>query len=486
MKLQTIGKAFAAAIFVVGAATISTATNGSISPAWTVENDTTPTQPAKSTDDSIPESSIVDEVIWVVGDEPILKSDVEVARMQMEMEGEKIDGDPEFRVPEQLAIQKLFLHQAELDSVEVTESEVTSGVERQLNSWIQAVGSREKLEEYRGQSITAIREGLRTDYRNQLLIQEERKKIVGDIAVTPADVRRYFAKLPADSLPYVPTEVEVQILMQHPKISQEEINRVKDQLREFTDRINKGETTFATLARLYSEDGSARQGGELGYMGRGILDPAFAQVAFNLTDPKKVSKIVESEFGFHIIQLIDKRGDKVNVRHILLKPKVSQEAIDTTLHTLDSIRGDIERGKFSFDEACSYLSDDKDTRNNHGLMAFDDMENQQRTSRFQMKDLPTEVAREVEGLEVDSISEPFQMIDKNGKTACAIIKLKSRREGHRADIKEDYQVMKNVVLNKMREDKIKEWIQNKINHTYIWMADRYRSGDYEYKGWVKK
>lgn len=354
------------------------------------------------------------------------------------------------------------------------------------STWIQAVGSREKLEEYRGQSITAIREGLRTDYRNQLLIQEERKKIVGDIAVTPADVRRYFAKLPADSLPYVPTEVEVQILMQHPKISQEEINRVKDQLREFTDRINKGETTFATLARLYSEDGSARQGGELGYMGRGILDPAFAQVAFNLTDPKKVSKIVESEFGFHIIQLIDKRGDKVNVRHILLKPKVSQEAIDTTLHTLDSIRGDIERGKFSFDEACSYLSDDKDTRNNHGLMAFDDMENQQRTSRFQMKDLPTEVAREVEGLEVDSISEPFQMIDKNGKTACAIIKLKSRREGHRADIKEDYQVMKNVVLNKMREDKIKEWIQNKINHTYIWMADRYRSGDYEYKGWVKK
>ena len=485
MKLQTIGKAFAATLFTVGAATISTATNGNMHWVGTAENDTTTTT-VKTTTDSIPESSVIDEVIWVVGDEPILKSDVEVARMQMEMEGEKIDGDPDFRVPEQLAIQKLFLHQAELDSVQVTDAEVTNGVERQLNAWIQAVGSREKLEEYRGQSITAIREGLRTDYRNQLLIQEERKKIVGDIAVTPADVRRYFEKLPADSLPYVPTEVEVQILMQHPKIPQEEINRVKDRLREFTDRINKGETTFATLARLYSEDGSARQGGELGYMGRGILDPAFAQVAFNLTDPKKVSKIVESEFGFHIIQLIDKRGDKVNVRHILLKPRVPQTAIDTTLHTLDSIRTDIKRGKFTFDDACTYLSDDKNTRNNHGLMAFDDQENQQRTSRFQMKDLPTEVAREVEGLEVDSISEPFQMIDKNGKTACAIVKLKSRRNGHRADIKEDFQVMKNVVMNKMREDKIREWIQNKINHTYIWMADHYRNGDYEYKGWVKK
>ncbi|MFW5566093.1 MAG: peptidylprolyl isomerase, partial [Prevotella sp.] len=289
MKLQTIGKAFAATLFTVGATTISTATNGNMHWAGTAENDTTTTT-VKTTTDSIPESSVIDEVIWVVGDEPILKSDVEVARMQMEMEGEKIDGDPDFRVPEQLAIQKLFLHQAELDSVQVTDAEVTNGVERQLNAWIQAVGSREKLEEYRGQSITAIREGLRTDYRNQLLIQEERKKIVGDIAVTPADVRRYFEKLPADSLPYVPTEVEVQILMQHPKIPQEEINRVKDRLREFTDRINKGETTFATLARLYSEDGSARQGGELGYMGRGILDPAFALVAFNLTDPKKVSK----------------------------------------------------------------------------------------------------------------------------------------------------------------------------------------------------
>lgn len=483
MKLQTIGKAFAATLFTVGAATISTATNGNMHWAGTAENDTTTTT-VKTTTDSIPESSVIDEVIWVVGDEPILKSDVEVARMQMEMEGEKIDGDPDFRVPEQLAIQKLFLHQAELDSVQVTDAEVTNGVERQLNAWIQAVGSREKLEEYRGQSITAIREGLRTDYRNQLLIQEERKKIVGDIAVTPADVRRYFEKLPADSLPYVPTEVEVQILMQHPKIPQEEINRVKDRLREFTDRINKGETTFATLARLYSEDGSARQGGELGYMGRGILDPAFAQVAFNLTDPKKVSKIVESEFGFHIIQLIDKRGDRIKVRHILRIPKVDQEVVEKTRLRLDSIADEIREGKYSFEEAASYISDDKDTRNNNGLMATNQTE-EGRTSRFQMKALPTEVAQQVENMQVGDVSKAFEMINAKGQKVCAVIKLKSRIPGHRATLAEDYQLLKNIVLNKMREEKLHNWVVDKIKHTYVWMADRYKNCDFEYQGWVK-
>lgn len=437
----------------------------------------------------VPESAVVDEVVWVVGDEPILKSDVEVMRMQMETQGVRMGGDPDYRIPEQLAIQKLLLHQAALDSLDknVTESQIARGVDEQMNAWVQAAGSREKLEEYRGQSYTEIRDALHDDYRNQLLIQEERRNIVKNIKVTPADVRRYFDKLPKDSFPFVPTEVEVEILTQQPKIEQEEINRVKDQLREFTDRITKGETTFATLARLYSEDGSARQGGELGYMGRGQLDPAFAQVAFNLTDPKKISKIVESEYGFHIIQLIDKRGDRINVRHILLKPRVSQAAIDTCLVRLDSIRADILAGKFTFEEGATYISDDKDTRNNNGLMSYSDRETQTITSRFQMKNLPTEVAREVEGLAVDSISRPFTMVNtSNGKTVCAIIKLKSRREGHRADIKEDFQVMKEVVENKEREKLINKWIQDKINSTYVRMADRYKKpGEYEYKGWIK-
>jgi peptidyl-prolyl cis-trans isomerase SurA len=232
------------------------------------------------------------------------------------------------------------------------------------------------------------------DYKNHLLIQKMQQEITKNIKVTPADVRAYFKNMPEDSIPYVQTEVEVEIITRNPKIPQTEINRVKDQLREFTDRVTKGETTFATLARLYSEDpGTARQGGELDYTGRGMLDPAFANVAFNLTDPKKISKIVETEFGYHIIQLIDKRGDKIKVRHILLKPQVSQEAMAKAEAQLDSISNDIRANKFSFADAASFLSDDKNTKNNHGLMY--NSNSYERTSRFKMKDLPTEVARQV-------------------------------------------------------------------------------------------
>jgi peptidyl-prolyl cis-trans isomerase SurA len=313
-----------------------------------------------------------------------------------------------------------------------------------------------------------------------------RQELVKDISVTPADVRKYFEKLPEDSVPYVPTEVEVEILTRQPKVSQDEINRVKEVLRSYTDRVTRGETTFATLARLYSEDpGTARQGGELGFTGRGTLDPAFANVAFNLTDPKKISKIVETEFGFHIIQLIDKRGDRVNVRHILLKPNVSQDAVDKAKQQLDSISNDIRAGKFSFEDAASFLSDDKDTRNNHGLMAYNDRQNQTLTSKFQMKNLPTEIAREVEGMKVGDISKPFEMVNNRGKKVCVIAKLKARIDGHRASITEDYQVMKDLVLAKKREEFIHNWVVDKIRHTYVRVNDRYKDCKFEYQGWVK-
>ena len=432
----------------------------------------------------IPENSVIDEVIWVVGDEPILKSDVEQMRMQGLAEGINFGADPDYSIPEQLAVQKLFLHQAQIDSIEVSESEVSEAVNQQINRWIEAAGSQEKLEEYRKESVNDMRNELHDEFKNQQLIQKMKQKLVEDIKVTPADVRAYFRNLPADSVPYVPTEVEVEILVNAPRIKQSEINRVKDELRSFTDRVNKGETTFSTLARLYSEDPvSARQGGELGYTGRGILDPAFANVAFNLTDPKKISKIVESEFGFHIIQLIDKRGDKINCRHILLKPKVSADEITDAEHRLDSICNDIRAGKFSFEEAASYLSDDKDTKNNKGLMSNRTAGGM--TSRVQMKDLPTEVARVVDTMKVGEISAPFEMINSKGKTVVAVVKLKSRTLGHKASITEDFQVMKDVVLNKERENFLHQWVVDKIKHTYVRLADRYRNGKYEYQGWVK-
>ena len=442
-------------------------------------------------------NSVVDEVIWVVGDEAILKSDVEVTRIQAAMEGVRWSGDPDCAIPEQLAVQKLFLHQAAIDSIEVKETEISAATERRLDYMIQQIGSREKLEEYRKQSMSQMRQSMHDDLRDQLLIQRMKEHLVKDLVVTPAEVRRYFKNMPTDSIPYVPTEVEVQIVALTPRVSIEEINRVKDELRDYTDRINKGETSFSTLARLYSEDpGSRRQGGELDYTGRGLLDPAFAAVAFNLTDPTKVSKIVESEFGFHIIQLIDKRGDKIKVRHILRKPEVSDSAINVCLLRLDTIADAIRANvvpemirsqlitvpdHFSFEDAVTVFSDDKDTRNNRGLMANRSESGQ--TSRFQLQDLPAEVAKVVDTLKVGQISAPFAMITDQGKTMCLIAKLKSRTEGHKATITEDFQVMKELVMEKQREKMLHDWVVQKIKSTYVRLGEEYKDCQFEYEGW---
>jgi len=430
--------------------------------------------------------SIIDEVVWVVGDEAILKSDVEALRLQGEAEGMKWDSNPDAKLVEQLAIQKLFLHQAALDSIEVTESEIAEGVEERINYWISLpqIGTRERLEAYQKKSIAQMRLDMHDEYKNQMLTQRMQQKLVEDIKITPAEVRAYFKDMPADSLPLIPTMVEVEIITMAPRVEQEEINRVKNELRDYTERVTNGTTSFATLARMYSEDpGSARQGGELGYMGRGVLDPTFAGVAFNLTDPKKISKIVETEFGYHIIQLIDRRGDRINVRHILLKPKISADAVAKTEARLDSVANDIRAGKFTFEAAASVISDDKDTKNNNGLMA--NSLNNVRTSRFAMRQLPTEVARVVDTLQVNQVSAPFTMVNSKGKMVCAIVKLKSRIDEHRATISEDFQALKDVVLNHRREQILNEWIGKKIKETYVRMLPRYREYKYEYDGWVK-
>ena len=428
--------------------------------------------------------SVIDEVVWVVGDEPILKSEIEVMRMQAAIENYRWERDPDCAIPERLAVQKLFLHQAAIDSIEVKESEVSYQIEQRLEYMISQVGSKEKLEEYRKQTLTQIRAAMHDDLKNQLTIQRMREHLVKDVVVTPAEVRRYFKEMPTDSIPFVSTEVEVQIITQTPAVSQTEINRVKDELRSFTERVNKGEASFQTLARLYSQDpGTARRGGELDYTGRATLDPAFAAVAFSMTDPKKISKIVESEFGFHIIQLVDKRGDKVKVRHILLKPEVGDSAITAALNRLDSVATDIKAGKFTFEEAATYISDDKETRNNRGLMA--NRSDRGQTSKFQLQDLPAEVAKVVDTMKVGQISQPFTMINERGKSVCVLAKLKNRVEGHKATITEDFQVMKDLVLAKRREEVIHKWVEKKIKDTYVRIGDKYKNCDFEYKGWVR-
>ena len=428
------------------------------------------------------QDNVIDEVVWVVGDEAILKSEVEEARMSALYEGRKFDGDPYCVIPEEIAVQKLFLHQAALDSIEVAESEVIQRVDQMTNMYIANIGSREKMEEYFNKTSSQIREALRENVREGLKVQRMQQKLVGEIKITPAEVRRHFKDLPQDSIPYIPTQVEVQIITQQPKIPLEEIEDVKSRLREYTDRVNKGES-FSMLARLYSDDrGTAINGGEMPFTGRGYLDPAFANVAFNLQDPNKVSKIVESEYGFHIIQLMEKRGDRIKVRHILLKPHVPEEALMAGTARLDSIADDIRNGKFTFEEAASVLSQDKDTRNNHGLLPNP----QTNTSKFEMQELPPEIAKVVDKMKVGEISEAFTMIpQKTGKEECVIVKLKSRINGHKATISEDYQNLKEIVLEKRRDEMLDKWIREKQKHTYVRINENWKNCTFKYPGWIK-
>lgn len=432
------------------------------------------------------QSNVVDEVIWVVGDEPILKSDVEFQRLNAELNGQKISGDPYTIIPEQLAIQKLFLHQASIDSLKVTEADVMPYVNAQMDRMINLAGSQEKLEEYRGVPIKQIRQEVIKYFIESKKIDDEKKKIIGDKKISPAEVRRYFKNMPKDSLPFIPTQVEVQILTQTPEIALKEIERVKNELQDYAKRVNSGESSFATLARLYSQDeASARQGGELGYSGRAEWVPEFANVAFSLTDPNTVSKIVQTEFGYHILQLIGRKGDKVNVRHILLKPIATDDAIKKCILRLDSIASDIRANKFTFDHAVFALSDDKDTKNNNGLMVNVSSEDESQTSRFEMKDLQQDVAKIVDKMHVGEISDGFSMINKDGKQVCAIVLLKNRINGHKADITEDFQALTDIVSNKKNEEVLEKWIKEKQKTTYISIKDGWKRTDFKYPGWIK-
>lgn len=430
-------------------------------------------------------SNMIDEVIWVVGDEAILRSDVEKVRTQMG----RVSGNPYCVIPENLAVQKLFIHQAEIDSIEANEDQVNRSVELQIAEWLQMAGSKEKLEEYRNMTLTQIREETYDLLKANRLMRQVREHLTKDIKVTPAEVRHYFKDMPEDSLPLIPTQVEVELLAEHPKIQQEEIDRVKAELRDYTERVNNGEMSFAVMARMFSEDvESARQGGEMDYMSKTDLDPAFANVAWSLTDPKKVSKIVESQYGYHIIQLIDKRGDKLKLRHILKRPQVDDKDVEAALARLDSISMDIREGKFTFEDAASILSDDKDSRNNKGLMfnvVYDEMtEERIRTSRFKMGELPAEIARVVEGLDVGEISKPFTMLDKSGKQQCCIVKLKSRIKAHAATITEDFQVLSTIVRNRRCEEFLDNWIREKQRTTYVRINPEWVNCEFKYPGWV--
>ncbi len=429
------------------------------------------------------QNNVIDEVIAVVGDNAILKSDIEHQYEQALVEGANYAGDLKCHLFEQALVSKLLLNQAKLDSVEVGENEVVNQVDQRINYFIQQIGDKEKLEEYFNKSLLQIKRDQMEMVRTQMLTQRMQQEITKDIKVTPADIRGYYRNLPKDSLPMVPTQYELQQIVLHPKVDQKEIDRVKAQLRDFQKQVNEGRD-FATLAVLYSEDkGSATRGGELGWMPRSGLVPEFASVAFNLQDKKKVSKIVETEFGFHIIQLIDRKGERINCRHILIKPKVNEESRKEAQASLDTIRGLITDGTMSFEEAALRFSMDKDSRTSGGQM----VNPQTGTSKYEMSQIPVEINKQLQSMKEGDMSESFFMLDeRKGQETFRLIKLKRKSDPHKANLKEDYQLLQSMLENSMRQETLDKWIRTKQKETYITIDKNWVNCDFEYDSWVKE
>lgn len=433
---------------------------------------------------ALAKNNIAEEVAWMIGDDPIYKSEIEQTYQDMLQDRMTIKGDPYCVVPEQMAIQRLYIHQAEIDTINVPDAQVNQQADGQINFLITNLGSKEKVEEYFRKPMNEIREYYLENIRNRYRVQMVQNELTKGVKATPADVRKYFAKLPADSIPFIPLQVETQIITFNPAIPRQEVDDVKARLRDYAERVNTGQADFSTLAILYSEDpGSAVRGGELGFMGRGQLVPEFAAVAFNLNDPKKVSKIVETEYGFHIIQLIEKRGDRINCRHILLKPKVADKDLEDAMVRLDSLRTDmVDHKKFTFEEAAGVVSQDKDTRNSHGIM----VNQNSGTTLFEMSDLPAEIARQVAGMEIGEVSKPFIMKDpKRASDIVAIVKLTNRVPAHRANMADDYQKIKSMYEEAEKQKILTDWLEKKIAETYVRIEDGWRGCDFEHKGWVK-
>ncbi len=431
---------------------------------------------------AIAQNNVAEEVAWVIGDEPIFKSDIEEQYQQALYERVPINGNPYCVIPEQMAVDKLFLDQARIDTVEVQASSVSAEVESRINYFIANLGSKEKVEEYFRMPMPRLREKLNEMLSDQYSIQQVQNDLTKNVKATPADVRRYYNDIPKDSLPFIPMQVETQIITINPVIPQQEIDEVKARLRDYANQVNSGEREFSTLAILYSQDQTtAVYGGETGFQSRSALLPEYATAAFNLNDNKRVSNIVETDDGFHIIQLIEKRGDRVNTRHILLRPRVSDKDLTDALVRLDSVRSDIIAGKMTFDEMALYISQDKDSRNNNGNM----LNEKTHSSRFEMADLPAEVGKKVSTMQPGDISEPFVMINpKTRREQVAMVRLVKRIDGHKADLAEDYMIIKDMCEATAKEKILRDWVTQKQKSVYVYIEESWRNCDFKYD-WLK-
>ncbi|MFC2102559.1 peptidylprolyl isomerase [Bacteroidota bacterium] len=426
------------------------------------------------------QDTIIDGIVAIVGGHIILKSDLETQYLQYRAQG-NITGSPQrvkCQIFENMLFMKLLYHQSEVDSLEVTETQVESEMDRRMRYFITQAGSPERLEEYYHKSLLEIKADMRDVIKEQMMVEQEQNKITEKVVVTPAEVKAFFRKIPKDSIPEVSAEVEIGIITREPAITDEERTIAKDQLIGFKERINKGDD-FATLAILYSEDpGSAKQGGELGMFQRGDMRPQFEAAAFALK-PGEISDIVETEDGFHLIQMIERRGDFVNVRHILVQPKVSPIELNNAKLFLDSVADLIQKKEITFDNAVIKYSDDPN-KNNGGML----VNPASGTTKYEIGEVDPKIFFIVDKLKEGEISAPVKW-EERGKRHFRIYYLKSRSTPHYANLEEDYSRLQQWTLDKKKLSVIEKWIDNKADETFIEIMPPYTECTFD-RQWVKK
>ncbi len=424
---------------------------------------------------------IVDRIVAVVGNSIILQSELENELMQMQAQGYVPTQDSRCEVLENYLVQRLLLNQAIVDSIEVTEAEVEMELNRRLQFFVQQIGSEEKLEDYYNKSILEIKEDFREIVRDQLITSYMQDDIIGTVRVTPAEVRRFFNNMAEEDIPFIPSKVQLRKIVAYPKFSEAENFRVRQRLNEIRQRIINGES-FTTMAVLYSQDpGSARRGGELGYMPRSALTPEFANVAFSLRDDR-VSPVFESEYGYHIVQLIDRRGEQVNVRHILLTPQATEQAKSEARTFLDSLGTVIRTDTISFRIAARIYTEDDDTRMNGGLVINPETGG----SRFELDQLSPVNYEAVRNMKVGEIAGPIESRDRQNRTYYKLLYLDSQTAPHRANLKDDYAFLQEMALIEKRQKMLQEWIAEKRTRTYVRIDEAYRNCGFSAEEWVKR
>ena len=422
----------------------------------------------------------IDQVLGVVGSEKVLLSDIEQEHLRLKMQGIETPGDVKCSVFEDLLIHKLLIHQAAIDSIEVGNSMVESELESRLRYFVNQVGSEAELEKYFNKSIFQIKNDLRKSIKESLIAQQMQESIVSSVSVTPSEVKKLFRDIPTDSLPTIPEQYEVRQIVLYPPASGDAKLAVREQLLDLRERILKGER-FSTLAVAYSEDrASASRGGELGFRSRDELVKSFADVAFNLRDGQ-VSQIVESEYGFHLIQMIERRNDQVNVRHILMKPSYTPSQLAESTNKLDSIVNLINADSLTFMQAAQKFSEDDKTRLSGGLM----INPRTNTSLFEKEHLAPADFYVIRNLKVDEISAPFESRDEHANVVNKVVTITRIIPQHKANIEQDYATIQQMATMQKKQEVFTEWVQKKISSTFIRIDPSFQNCPFEFSGWVK-